>query len=122
MSFKEGQILVSYKKAFYAAFALILLGGIFILLGDYLTAEAYIDRYGFYGDTEDQRKAGLILRTLGRFFILIGGIVFSIKTFYLALEPEVIESENVRVGLLILSGLVLAFVAAINTVMLLYPG
>ena len=110
---KEGTF-SEYKTAFTAAFALLLLGAIMILIANYIINDASIERS--YGDLDDAgyknaRENSLLMATFGSLIIIIGGIVLAIKTFYLALESDLIESENVRAGLLVFVGLILAFVA-----------
>jgi len=110
---KEGTF-SEYKTAFTVAFALLLFGAIMILFANYIISDASIERS--YGDLDDEgyknaRETSLVMATFGSFIIIIGGIVLAIKTFYLGLDPHLIESENVRAGLLVFVGLILAFVA-----------
>ncbi|MFX0162330.1 MAG: hypothetical protein ACFE68_03200 [Candidatus Hodarchaeota archaeon] len=110
---KEGTF-SEYKTAFTAAFTLLLLGAIMILIANYIINDANIERS--YGDLDDAgyknaRETSLLMATFGSLIIIIGGILLAIKTFYLALESDLIESENVRAGLLVFVGLILAFVA-----------
>lgn len=109
---KEGTF-SEYKTAFALAFVFILFGAIMILFANYIINDASIERS--YGDLDDEgyknaRETSLLMATFGIFVIIIGGIVLAIKTFYLALDPDLIESENVRAGLLVFVGLILAFV------------
>ena len=120
---EKNKVFGAYKAAFTAAFALLLLGAIMIQIGYYISSDAGIDRsYGGL-DQEGYKNAmdnSLIAITIGNLIIIVGGIVLAIKTFYLALDPHVIESENVRAGLLVFVGLILAFVAIQGGSMYIY--
>ena len=119
---EKKKVFAAYKAIFAAAFTLLLLGAIIGQIGNYVASEADIE-YRYDYDSEgykDAEKNALLIIIIGNLFIIIGGIVLAMLTFNLALEPDLIESENVRAGLLIFVALILAFVAVRGGTMLIF--
>ncbi|MEX2739346.1 MAG: hypothetical protein Q6356_009805 [Candidatus Wukongarchaeota archaeon] len=113
MGEKERKLPTSYKIGFVIGFILLLIGGLFSHLGTTMYDAAPYSNPGLGQDYYDQREMGVILRFVGSIFYIIGGLVIALLALFLALNPRLIESETVRTGLLILTGLIiLAFVLA----------
>ncbi|MFX0162334.1 MAG: hypothetical protein ACFE68_03220 [Candidatus Hodarchaeota archaeon] len=119
MSEKEGQIPSSYKIGFVIGFTLLLLGGIFFQVGIQMWDQATIDYPQQTGDDyKEARKNGLWTRTFATWLFVIGGFIIAILALFLALNPQLVESETFRASLLIFAALILAFIVAWNGVAL----
>ena len=113
LSEKGGQVPSSYKIGFVIGFTLLLFGGIFFQLGIHMWDQATVDYPDRTGDSyKDARKNGLAMQTVGTMFFVIGGFMIAILALFLALNPNLVESETVRAGLLIVVALILAFIVA----------